>query len=171
MGTKQLPTWEELETQERWATGLKAAGSFTKGLGQLEAGDAAKKSADFTALQLRQKAGQVVAASQLEAFGVQREADYTASRAIAMAGASGAGASDPTVVTLMANNAQEFAYRKMLALYHGNDQARTLNMEADVKQYEGEVAKRNASMAATGTMLSAFGGMYSRFGGGGPSAA
>lgn len=160
-------------------TGISAGGSLLKAQGQLEYGESQQTAAKFAADQLRQKAGQVMAGAQLDAYGVQREADYTASKALAMAAASGGGASDPTVMNLMANNASEFAFRKMMALYSGEDQARTLNLQATAKEYEGEMANYNAKTAATGamvqgisTILSGYSkgsSMFSAFGGGGPT--
>lgn len=153
-------------------------GALAGGLSHLQFGMQAQAAAEFQAAQLRQNAGQAQAASQRTAMDVDKQAAYTASAALATAAASGGGASDPTVVNLIAKNAGEFAYRKQVALYGGDDKARLDNLTASAKEFEGGNVMRN-SMAVAGSQL--FGAdttlikgmakgasMYERFGGGGP---
>lgn len=170
------------DTSERTAnaigTLMRAGGEFASGQNSQDYGDAAEAAALATAEQLRQRAGQVQAGAQRAAFSVDREAKYTASRALAIAAASGGGASAPTVVSLIAKNASEFAHRRSVALYNGQDEARTLNMKADVAEYEGKVRNQVAKSEANAKFLQ--GGvsllkgyeqdstLYKRFGNGGP---
>lgn len=86
--------------------------------------------ADFQSNQLRVNAGQAQASAQREAISIDRETQLHASRALAVAASSGGGASDPTVVNLLAQGAADGAYRKAVALYEGDDQARSLNLQA-----------------------------------------
>lgn len=157
---------------------LDAAGSFIGGISHLEFGMQARAAAEYQAAQLRQNAGQAQASAQRQAFDVDRQSQYVASSALATAAASGGGASDPTVVNLIARNAGEFAYRKAVALYQGDDRARLMNMQADAKEYEGKNVEANSAMVAgaqflqggTSLMRGAAKGasLFQRFGGGGP---
>lgn len=159
-------------------TALQAGGDFMGAYSHIQYGQQAAQASNFQAEQLRQQAGQAQAASQRDAYSVQREADYTASHALAVAAASGGGASDPTVIDLIARNAGEFAYRKSVALYQGNDRARLLNMQADAKEYEGKIIERNANQVATAqgikgatSLLAGYerdASLAKKYGGGGP---
>jgi hypothetical protein len=114
----------------------------------------------FEAEQLEQNAGQAIAASQREAIEQRRQADLAASRALALAAASGGGASDTSVVNIIANLKGEGSYRSAVALYRGEDQARLMRMGASAKRYEGAVAEEGAAFEAAGyetmAMASAF---------------
>lgn len=134
---------------------VEAGGAIAGALSHLDYGLQAQKAMQFQAAQLRINAGQQMASSQRQAFDVQRESDYIASRALAVAAASGGGASDPTVVNLMARNAAEMAYRKSVALYQGENAAREMNMAADAKEYEGANLRRNATEVAASQVLGA----------------
>jgi hypothetical protein len=157
---------------------MEVGGEIMGGISHYEFGQQAMQAAQFQAAQLRQNAGQVQASAQRQAFDVDRQAKYVASSALATAAASGGGASDPTVVNLMARNAGEFAYRKAVALYQGDDKARLMNLQADAKEYEGETTAANSDKVAAAQFLQ--GGasllkgsardssLLQRFGAGGP---
>ncbi len=95
------------------------------------------------------------------------------STALARAAASGAGASDPTVMNILARTGAEGAYRSAVAMYQGEAQARMDRLRAAAAQYEGatvasdsKAASRISEMGAASTILS--GGvraltMYERF--------
>ena len=158
-------------------TVLNAGGSFAQSNNYSNYGDSAVALGKFKADQLRERAGQVIGASQRQAADVDLQAKYTASRAIALAAAGGGGVSDPTIQHLMANNAQEAAYRKSLALYQGNDQARVLNLQATSAEYEGQLAKQKAqseasAMSAKGGagILSGASSLFKAFGSDSPAA-
>ncbi len=83
------------------------------------------------------------------------------STALARAAASGAGASDKTVMDVIARTAGEGAYRSALAMYEGEAQARLDMQKAAALRYEGslsdsdaEAAARMARMSAGSTLLS-----------------
>lgn len=130
-------------------------GDFAGGLSTIQQGIAGRRSADFVAKQLRQNAGQAQAMAQRAAYNEDRNAKYVASAALASAAASGGGASDPTVVNLIARNAGEMAYRKQLALYEGEDKARMLNLQADATQYSGKSGQANAIIGGAGSIYNA----------------
>jgi hypothetical protein len=154
------------------------AGDFMGGLSHIQSGIAARRAASFQADQMRQNAGQAQASAQREAINVDRQAQYIASAALASAAASGGGASDPTVVNLIARNAGEMAYRKSVALYEGDDKARMMNLQADATEYSGKQAQANGIMAGVGSVYNARttlmkgqareSSILQRFGGGGP---
>jgi hypothetical protein len=126
------------------AAAMKITGSVLEMEGHRAAGEAARitgqrrnVAAQFEAQQLEQQAGQTVAAQQRVALEEKRKANLVASRALAVAGASGAGATDPSVVNIIAGIKGEGAYRAAVALYRGEDQARKLRMGAKARRYEG----------------------------------
>ena len=165
-------------SQEATTTDVGAA--LFSAITQLQAGNQARAALNFQAGQLRVNAGQAQASAQRQAADVDRQSQIIASSALAHAAASGGGASDPTVVNLIARNAQESAYRKAVALYGGDDEARSMLMQADAKQYEGKLAKSNATQNALATGygvrstlmkgMARDSSLYQRFGAGGPQA-
>lgn len=121
--------------------------------------------AQFQSQQLNVSAGQAQAAGQHNAIDIERQTQLNASRALAVAASSGGGASDPTVVSLLAQNAADGAYRKATALYEGDDQARSLKLQAagvdtGSKIAQGNSKARQAAMLVD-TAASAYGG-YAR---------
>lgn len=128
----------------------------------------------FEAEQLRVQAGQSVAAAQHAAREQRRQADLLQSRAIAVAAASGGGVSDPTVVNILGKIAGEGAYRAGLAIYEGEERARTLRMGAAARDYEGALAIEAGDLAAdaygmqagaslfkgTSSLFSKYGGIF-----------
>ena len=64
-------------------TGIEAGGAVVGGLSHIEFGQQAQQSTEFQAAQLRQNAGQAQASAQHAAYDVDRQAQYTASTALA----------------------------------------------------------------------------------------
>lgn len=160
------------------AGNVQALGSNMSAASHVQFGIQARQAAQFQADQLRQNANTAQAASQRQAFDIDRQTQYITSRALAVAAASGGGASDPTVVRLIARDAGEGAYQKSLALYGGSDQARLDLENAEAKTYEGKTTERNAlevgaagyGSGATNLLRSRAKGasLMQRFGGDGP---
>lgn len=160
-------------------TAAEIASDIFGGLSHIQSGVSAKRAADFQAAQIRQNAGQVQASAQREAANVDRQAQYVASAALASAAASGGGASDPTVVNLIARNASEMAYRKSVALYEGDDKARAMALQAAATEYSGKAAKAQGVVSGLGSIYKAKtslltgqareASLLERFGGGGPN--
>ena len=117
----------------------------------------------FEAAQLDQLAGQSIAASQRDMLEQRRQADLAASRTLALAAASGGGASDPTVVKLISSLKGESAYRSAVALYRGEEEARQLHLKADATRYEGALAEQagydTGSAYDTSAKAALFGGV------------
>lgn len=166
------------ETLNLIATGVDVGSKIYGASQQVKAGKEENAAAQFTAQQLRERAGDAEAAAQREAFFQERAAKIVMSNALAAAAASGGGASDPTVVRIIAGIAQEGAYRQQAALYQGQDRARVMRTQATVAEMEGrdrEGAARAggyASLFGAGTSLAKGmardASLYQRFGNGGP---
>jgi hypothetical protein len=161
------------------ATGMQVAGKLEQGDQQAAYGEALQKAAEFEAAQLRDQANEAFAASQRAAWSEERAARYLMSETLARAAASGGGASDPTVINIIARQAQEGAYRQQVALYEGSERAHLLRMQATAREYEGATravagrnAERGSNLAAAASLLGGFSrdaSMLQRFGGDGPS--
>jgi hypothetical protein len=128
-------------------SGLKAFGLFSQGQAGVTAANRRKQASEFEAQQMDQNAITSVAASQRVAYARGREADLMLSTLRARAAASGAGASDPTVLNLQAGLMGQKAYNLAAALYEGQDRARTLRMGAAGKRYEGAAGVAGAKEA------------------------
>jgi hypothetical protein len=137
---------------------ISAAGTILSTVSSISGGRSDDAAARFQAKQMEQQAGQERAASQREAIEERRKARFAESRALAVSAASGAGASDPTVLDIMGDLESEGEYRALTALFNGEERARGLEMGASAKRYEGATAKRSGYMKAGSTIL---GGGYS----------
>lgn len=135
------------------AVPMMAAGSVLSAAGQYQAGRARKAADYFEAGQLEQNAGQVQASSQRSAMEQERQGKLIQSRALAMAASSGGGASDPTVVRIMANLAGETQYRKMTDLYEGEERARQMRLQAAADRVSGDQAEMAGYLGAAGTAI------------------
>lgn len=134
---------------------MNLAGSLIGSQGASDSADAAivmgereRQAAQFKAQQLRSQALQAAAVSQRTGDTQARQARLLQSRALAVAAASGGGASDPTVVNLISGIAGEGALRRATALYEGEDRARVLRMQAAAAEYEGRTAEESAAYKA-----------------------
>jgi hypothetical protein len=137
-----------------------------------------KKKAEFEAIQLEEQAGKAVAVGQRENMEIQRHAKLTESRALALAAASGGGASSPTVVNIIGNIAKRGAYEGAVALYNGEERARTLRLAAASKRLEGDIAFEagtkgdrervdSGNLAIGAGLLQNTGSLLMKYGGGG----
>lgn len=128
----------------------------------------ARRAAEFQAKQAEYNAGQSRAASHLAAADQERRARLVASRAQAVAAASGAGASDPTVMDIISGIAKEGSYRSRLALYEGEDRARTLETQAQALRYGGRGARNAGVISGVTSLLKGGTSLYEKYGKGGP---
>lgn len=146
-------------------TAFSVGGTFTQMLGQQQAGEDAQAranaaaanarvAAEYEARQADYLAGQAKAVSQREAYGQRQAAALLASKALANAAASGAGASDPTVVDLISQIYSEGAYRSALAMYEGEEQARSYTVAAQARRLGGQSAA-GAAIAEGGSIARA----------------
>lgn len=134
---------------------LDAYGQAIGAGGELLHGMQYRDAAHFQAEQLRQGAESAVGAATLRASEADRMTQLQNSRALAVAAASGGGASDPGVVSLLARNAEEGAYRRQVAMYEGVSQKQAMRLAADAKDYEGKAGEINSFENAAGSLFGA----------------
>lgn len=166
---------------------LQGGGSFLQSWGLMESGKAARlqgeraqAAAEFEAMQAERDAGTAVAIAQRQAAEERRQAGLQASRALAVAAASGGGVSDPTIVNLIAATRGEGARRAAVALYEGEAKARKLRLEAAATRVsgadalaEGSARRQGYNLAALGATVRGYGAyearsLYEKYGRGGP---
>lgn len=136
-----------------YGRGLKAAGGLLSAYGTIEQGNAAYADKDMQALQYEDNINKVKAVSQRAFAETNRQTGLFQSRVIALAAASGASASDPGVINLVARNQGYGSFQAALDLYKGEDEARSLQLRANVARYEGEQAKKSSQISAVTTLL------------------
>jgi len=88
--------------------------------------------AEFEAAEAEKAGILAFAIAQREAAEQKRQSRLVASRALAVAAASGGGVSDPTIVNILAGIEGEGAYRAQVALYEGQATARRYRIQAAV---------------------------------------
>lgn len=137
------------------STVLSAGSQFARANTYGTVGRRRKAALDFEAAQEEEQAGQVQAGAQRTAEDIGRQATLVNSAAIARAAASGAGASDPTVMNIVARTSQEGAYRQAQALYEGEAKARLDRLRAQAARYEGDTVMADAEAARRASMLGA----------------
>jgi len=142
---------------------LTAAATVMSAGAQIRQGKQAQSAANDEAAQLEQNAGQQIASSQRAALSDEQQARLAQSRALAVAAASGGGASDPTIVGILSRLNGEGTYRSMVDLYQGQERARQLNDQASAARYKGESAASNSKLSAAATLVSGSSSMYSKY--------
>lgn len=135
------------------STVLNYQASQAQGQAAQQIGQRRQQAANFQASQLDVNAGQAQAEGQVAAINQDRNTSLTLSRARAVAAASGGGASDPTVINLMAQIAGEGEYRANVARYQGDTQARSMREQASALRYGGDMAVADAQTANQGAQL------------------
>lgn len=155
------------------STILGVGNAIARGNAMRAIGARRRASAEFEAAQLRLAAEEASGAGLRAAQDETLRAQTVNSTALARAAASGAGASDPTVMSILARTGAEGAYRSAVAMYQGESQARLDRLRAAAASFDGETSSQDASMSgrladmtAVNTLLS--GGvkglsMYERF--------
>jgi hypothetical protein len=141
------------------ATGLQVMGS-------LQQGQAAKAAANFEAEQHKRQAAEERAASQREAIEKRHEGKLAMSRQIAVAGASGAGVVNPSILDIYGETGQKAEYNAQTALYGGESRARGQIDQAAAAKFRGKAAYKGSLLEAGGQL---FGGLGKAFGKPSPS--
>lgn len=161
---------------------LSLAGGLIELMGQREGARAAKAggerkqlAAEFNAWNLDRQAGIATAIAQRNAEEEIRQGDVAASRALAVAAASGAGASDPTIAKILADTKGMAAYRASVALYEGDEQARQFRIAGISERLGGVGAVEDANAQVKAYRLKSMGtiartgvSLYTKYGAGGP---
>lgn len=139
---------------------LESIAAGVKAISTIAGGYAEQSAAKSDAKQLRQMALRAEAISQREAIEELRNARLLASRARAVAGASGAGVDDPSVVGITNEIEARGEYNFLVALYEGKMEGRQYRHQASVRKEEGKqavtaawintIADAGMSMASSG---------------------
>ena len=133
------------------STILNVGSQVSRANAQRTIGTRRKAAYDFEAAQ------QEIAAQESSGVAMRAAADEVMkartvnSTALARAAASGAGASDPTVMAILARTAGEGAYRSAAAMYEGEAQARLDRLRAAALRYQGELSAADSESAAEQT--------------------
>lgn len=175
---------------------LSVFGGFQQASAYRSAGRAAVREGKFLrALSERRaqamdiQAGQERASAQRSAIEARRQGNFVAGRTRALAAASGADPSSPTIVGNLADLAEDTDLRAATSLFEGESRGRALQYEAAVErlsgaaQLEGARYQRDLSTAKAGqailsgitgageTIMSSAGhaGLFQKYGKGGPT--
>lgn len=149
---------------------LQVGGTVLSATQQIGSGIAARRAGEYEAQQADVAAGQQIAASHRTAADVERRSKLLQSRALAVAAASGGGTGG-TVLDIISGIAGEGAYRSELALYEGQDAARSLRARGDAARYQGRASQRAGYLGAFGTLLKGGTTLFEKYGarGGSPN--
>lgn len=141
-------------TLKTYAPQAKAIATLLQVGGQFDKGRAADEQARIEAAQLRRQATNQRGISQREASEARRRGELATSRARAVAGASGAGADDPTVTNVIGDIEGRGEYNALTALYNGDFTARGMDATARAARRTGRAARGASRMQAGATILS-----------------
>jgi hypothetical protein len=109
---------------------LQVAGAVTSMAGEQESEENIKRANYRSAKQLERNADNAIGAGQRKMLAERRNKELVASRALALAAASGADATSPGIVDIIADIEGEGAYRESVALYEAEQQATDMREEA-----------------------------------------
>jgi len=127
-----------------FSSGMRSMGLWNQGNAAVEGAQRGQQAAEFQAKQLEVNAGTAQAAAQRQSYFAGLEGDQLLS---AIRARAGAGASDPTVLNLMAQASARRAYNMQAALYGGEDKARTMRMQAAGTRYDAALRMADAKAA------------------------
>lgn len=109
----------------------------------------------FEAAQMESAAGQQQALAQRNAQDELRKSAIAQSQALAMAGASGAGVSDPDVTKLLGDIAAEGKLAAETHLYNGDEAAKSLKINAKMSRWQGDQARKGLNVQANSMLQQA----------------
>lgn len=132
---------------------------------QREAGADQNNAAQFAADQYEDNAKAQRATAQRRAMESRRQGRIAASRAQAVAAASG-GAGSVDVVNRIADLEGQGEYAALVDMFNGEQAARGLETQASVARYSGGQAESAGKRAATGTLISGVASLASKYGSG-----
>lgn len=130
------------------------AGTALSAVGAIASGNAQSAGLKAQAAAAERQASEERAASQREAMVRAKEARLMMSRQQAVAAASGGGATDPTVLDIMGDTAQQGEFNTQSALYEGEARGRGLEDQAAISRMQARQAKLAGFIGAGSTMLS-----------------
>ncbi len=127
---------------------------------QYQQGRIGAASAELQGLQDKRDANEAQVQGQIQAANERRRAKFLRSRALAVAGKSGAGVSDPTVTKILSDLDTEGEVRALTALYEGDTTAQALRSGAASKLRMSNAYRAAGNLRAAGTAAE---GAYSFF--------
>lgn len=119
---------------------------------QNEAGKAGLAEGKLAQIQADRNANAEEAMAQQQAAADRKKARYLRSRALAVAGASGAGASDPTVTDILTGIDSEGEMNALTALYEGRIRADNTRAQGAAYAREGRAGRTAATGRAAATV-------------------
>lgn len=139
------------------STTMPVLGALMSADALIDQGFAVRKEKNYEALQMEERAGQIMGAGShaIEDNAVKYE--ILMSKALAICGASGAGCSDPTFMTLMANLAIEGERTAQRLTFNFKTRANFLKEQARATRFEGEEFRKASKKKATATLLAGAG--------------
>jgi len=132
---------------------IAAASTVVSTASAIKQGADQKQQAEAQAITLRNQANADEAASQRAAITSRRQANYAISRGQALAAASGAGASDPTVVGLLGNIAGQGEYNALTQLYEGDTEGGNARSQSQAAINEGNAYQKAGYLKGVSTIL------------------
>lgn len=132
-------------------TVLTAIGTTASVLGTIGAGYAEKQEAEFEAEQQKRAGTQELAISTREAEDRRKKTAFVLSEQKAKAASSGGGVTNPTILDIMGDTAQEGDYLARSDLASGKNKAAGLFDRAAASKYRGKAAFTGAILEGIGT--------------------
>lgn len=130
------------------------AGTAMSTFGAIRQGQAENIAAKFEARQMEARAKEQEAAGQQAALEQRRKTQVLQSRALAVAGASGAGALDPNVLRILAGLESEGEQSFQSELFNARSQAELLRGQAAGTRFSGKQSQTAGYIRGAGTALS-----------------
>lgn len=150
------------------AAGLALVGTVMQAGAQQQQADAMRaqgaanqQAANYQAQSMEIQAGQERAVAQRKSINDRRQEQLQISRSQALAAASGAGASDPTVISNENITTREGEFGALTDMYQGEQSAQNLETGAKLKRYEGDASDYGANATANATDTAAMGTIFS----------
>lgn len=140
---------------------LPLLGAGVSAVGSVVGGMQEQSMAEQQAKLMKKKGEEEFALAQAEARDKRREATLANSRNLAVAAASGAGASDPTVTEIMTDVEAQGTYNALTEMYKGELARKGLYQEASATKISGNNAMTSSIFEAAGTIYEGF-GRYNR---------
>lgn len=131
---------------------------------QYESGNAAAANSKLVAIQQERAANQAQVEAQQQAAQERKRAKLVRSRALAVAGASGAGVSDPTVTNILTGIDTEGELNALNSLWSGDYTARALRSGAAATRREGRAYSASGTLAGASTALAGAGSFFEKYG-------
>ena len=146
------------------ATLLSLIGAGVSAESSYESGRINSANAQLQSVQDTHDANDAQVAAQVQAGNERRRAKLLRSRALAVAGASGAGVSDPTVTNILSGIDTEGEMRALSALWEGDTTARALRSGAASKLRMSNAYSSVGNLRAAGTLAEGAYSFYDKYG-------